>query len=110
MASLVGEMLVHLGHIVLRAGSASGALGALSDDRRIDLMFSDVMMPGGMDGLGLAREVRMRRPHLPVLLTSGYPEVVRNEAEIEGLQLLPKPYSLEALRAALAEAVQTNAY
>ena len=58
VAALVGEMLDQLGYEVTRVASAAAALGALADGRRIDLVFSDIMMPGGMDGVELAREVR----------------------------------------------------
>tara|TARA_R110002012_G_scaffold309612_1_gene516709 strand:+ start:4502 stop:6172 length:1671 start_codon:yes stop_codon:yes gene_type:complete len=99
---LVGEMLMQLGYEVIRAASAGAALGALADGRDIDLVFSDVMMPGGMNGVDLAREVRQRRPDLPVLLTSGFAEAVRREVEAEGIALLPKPYRLTDLAEALA--------
>ncbi|WP_339929804.1 ATP-binding protein [uncultured Brevundimonas sp.] len=99
---LVGEMLAQLGYEVIRAASAVAALGALADGRTIDLVFSDVMMPGGMNGVELAREVRRRRPNLPVLLTSGFAESVRREVESEGIALLPKPYRIGDLAEALA--------
>ena len=59
------------------------------------------MMPGGMSGIDLAREIKKRRIGLPVLLTSGYAEAVRTEAEAEGVRILPKPYRLDELSAAL---------
>jgi CheY-like chemotaxis protein len=76
--------------------SAAAALDALAAGRTIDVVFSDVMMPGGMSGVDLAREVRRRRPDLPVVLTTGYIEVART-AMAEGLQVLVKPYQLETL-------------
>lgn len=60
-------------------------------------------MPGGMNGVDLAREVRRRR-NLPVLLTSGYAEAAQSDAEAEGVRILPKPYRIDELAAALAEA------
>jgi signal transduction histidine kinase/CheY-like chemotaxis protein len=101
VAALVGQMLNELGYDVTRAASASAALGALANGRAIDLVFSDVMMPGGMNGLELSREIHRRRPDLPVLLTSGYAEAIKNDARAEGVQLLPKPYQLEELAAAI---------
>jgi signal transduction histidine kinase len=100
VAALVAEMLVQIGFSVTRAASAAAALGALADGRAVDLVFSDVMMPGGMNGVQLAREVRRRRPGLPVLLTSAYAAAARQEAERDGILLLPKPYRIEALAAA----------
>jgi signal transduction histidine kinase/ActR/RegA family two-component response regulator len=105
VAALVGEMLVHLGYEVTHAASASAALGALANGRGIDLVFSDVMMPGGMNGLELVREIRTRQFDVPVLLTSGYVEAVRHSAEAEGVQVLAKPYRLEELAQALKSAM-----
>ena len=101
VAAMVGEMLDELGYDVTRVGSASAALGALANGRRIDLVFSDIMMPGDMDGVDLGREVRERRRDVPVLLTSGYAEAAAQRAETEGFGVLRKPYSLKDLAAAL---------
>jgi DNA-binding LytR/AlgR family response regulator len=76
--------------------SAAAALEALADGRNIDIVFSDVMMPGGMSGVDLAREIRKRRSDLPVVLTTGYIEVART-AMAEGLQVLVKPYQVDML-------------
>lgn len=104
VAELVSEMLDHLGYHVTRASSAVAALGALANGRRVDLVFSDIMMPGEMNGVDLAREVRRRRNGLPVLLTSGYAEAARPSAEAEGVKILPKPYRIDDLAAALQQA------
>ena len=101
VAKLTTEMLDQLGFDVIRTASAAAALGALANDRPVDLVFSDIMMPGGMNGVDLAREIKNRRRELPVLLTSGYAEAVRSEAEAEGFRILPKPYLLEDLSSAL---------
>jgi signal transduction histidine kinase/CheY-like chemotaxis protein len=101
VAALVSEMLKELGYAVTRVASADAALGALANGRDIDVVFSDVMMPGGMNGLELTREIRRRRPALPVLLTSGYADVVKRDAQAEGIALLPKPYQLADLAAAI---------
>ncbi|SJZ59145.1 His Kinase A (phospho-acceptor) domain-containing protein [Enhydrobacter aerosaccus] len=104
VAALTGEMLDQLGYEVTRTASAVAALGALANGRRVDLVFSDVMMPGGMTGLDLAREIRRRHADLPVLLTSGYADTAAQEATAEGIHLLPKPYQLGQLAAALRAA------
>jgi signal transduction histidine kinase/ActR/RegA family two-component response regulator len=109
VALLVSEMLDQLGYHVLRTATASAALGALANGRQIDLVFSDIMMPGGMDGVGLARELHHRRPHLPVLLTTGHPGAARLDIEGKGLHVLAKPYQLDDLRVALAEAFRSAA-
>ena len=76
------------------------ALGALADSRQIDTVLSDIMMPGGVSGLQLAREIRNRYPALPIILTTGYVEAAADMADGE-FPLLPKPYTLEALADAL---------
>jgi signal transduction histidine kinase/CheY-like chemotaxis protein len=106
VGTLVGEMLDQLGYKVKRAGCASGALEALASGESVDIVFSDIMMPGGMNGVQLAREIRNRRPHLPVLLTSGYAEAATQSAEAEGLCILPKPYGREELASALKAAME----
>jgi CheY-like chemotaxis protein len=101
VAELVTEMLDQLGYDVLRVASAKAALGALANDRGVDIVFSDIMMPGGMNGLDLVREIRARRRQLPVLLTSGYSEATKGYTEAEGIRILPKPYCLDDLATAL---------
>ncbi|QAU45573.1 response regulator [Bradyrhizobium guangzhouense] len=102
VAALVSEMLAQLGYEVTRTASGAAALGALADGRTVDLVFSDIMMPGGMNGVELAREIRRRRSDIPVLLTSGYSEAAVHDAQLAGIQILPKPYHLDDLAAALS--------
>jgi signal transduction histidine kinase/ActR/RegA family two-component response regulator len=106
VAALVSEMLTQLGYEVTRAASAAAALGALADGRPVDLVFSDIMMPGGMNGVELAREIKRRRSDLPVLLTSGFSEYAVHDVEMAGVQILPKPYHIDELAAALGAAKQ----
>jgi len=102
VAALVEQMLRGLGYDVVHATGANAALGALANDRRIELVFSDIMMPGGTNGIALAKQIRTRRPALPVLLTSGFSEAMRGEAEALGIPILHKPYGLNELRDAVA--------
>ena len=69
----------------------------------IDLVFSDILMPGGMNGLELASQVRARFPHIVVLLTTGYSSSVQ-EAVGQGFEVLQKPYDLAELKRALQSA------
>jgi DNA-binding NtrC family response regulator len=64
------------------------------------------MMPGAMNGLGLVREVRLRRPGLPVLLMSGHAGAVIDNAQDENIGVLRKPYDINDLDTALREAVE----
>ncbi|CDN58289.1 Putative sensor histidine kinase with PAS/PAC and Response regulator receiver domains (plasmid) [Neorhizobium galegae bv. officinalis bv. officinalis str. HAMBI 1141] len=108
VAALVSEMLDDLGFQVVRAATAAAALGALANGRRVDLVFSDIMMPGGMNGVELAKEIRARRTDLPILLTSGYSEVAKQAADAQGIKILRKPYQLAELSEALKGAIFKN--
>lgn len=101
VATLVAEMLAQLGYEVFRVATAAAALGALAEGRPVDVVFSDIMMPGGMNGVDLARELHRRHPSLPVLLTSGHAQAAKQDANDEGVRVLPKPYFLAELAAAL---------
>jgi signal transduction histidine kinase/ActR/RegA family two-component response regulator len=102
VAALTVEMINQLGYDTTRVASAEAALGALADRRAVDIVFSDVMMPGSMNGVELAQEIRRRRPNLPVLLTSGYAEAARRKAGAQQIKIIPKPYRIDELRDALA--------
>jgi CheY-like chemotaxis protein len=95
-------MLLGIGFEVLHVTSAAEALCMLADSRSVDIVLSDVMMPGGMSGLELAHELKRRRPDLPVILTTGYAEAAAG-IETDGFGLLLKPYRLEALADMLNE-------
>ncbi|MBL6458456.1 PAS domain-containing protein [Belnapia sp. T6] len=108
VAVLTTEMLRHLGHDVLRAGSAAAALRMLEGEVAVDLLLTDVVMPGGQDGLDLARQVGALRPGLPILLYSGFGGAPARVAAA-GLPLLRKPFTLEQLRQALETATRRSA-
>ena len=99
VAELAAGMLNELGFETVVTHSAREALARLSGDQRPTVVFSDIVMPGGISGIELARKVRERFPELPVLLTSGYSEHV---TKTEGFPLLQKPYDMDALAAALS--------
>ncbi|HEY2131682.1 MAG TPA: ATP-binding protein [Acetobacteraceae bacterium] len=107
VAALVVDMLIQLGYTPTRVTNAAAALGALADGRRIDLIFTDIMMPGGMNGVALADEVARRRPGLPVLLTTGYSGGTGMPPNPH-LALLRKPYRMEELAEALTAALERN--
>jgi PAS domain S-box-containing protein len=96
-------LLEDMGHQVLRAASGAEALLALRQNERIDLVITDYAMPN-MNGLELAEAIKGRRPHLPIILATGYAEVpVSADAT---LPRLAKPFTQRDLRRALAEAVR----
>ena len=94
--------LEEFGYIVLQAGNGAEALDLL--DETVDLLFTDVVMPG-MDGPQLAEEALRRRPALKVLYTTGYARnaVVHNGTLAGGLPVLPKPFTIDQLAAKVAE-------
>jgi two-component system NtrC family sensor kinase len=103
--SAVGSDYVQqCGFKVVCAASAEVAVDILNQRSDIDLVFSDIVMPG-MSGLELGRLIREHHPETPVVLASGYSDRAALAVE-EGFILLQKPYSLEALRRSLAEAMQ----
>jgi two-component system NtrC family sensor kinase len=103
--SAVGSDYVEqCGFKVVCAASAEVAVDILNQRSDIDLVFSDIVMPG-MSGLELGRLIREHHPETPVVLASGYSDRAAVAVE-EGFTLLQKPYSLEALRKSLAEAMQ----
>ena len=100
VAELAAGMLGELGFDATITHSAKEALERLSSDQRPTLVFTDVVMPGGISGIELARKVRERFPELPVLLTTGYSEQVTGS---HGFPVLQKPYELDSLAAALGK-------
>ena len=95
----VVSMLAELGYRVLKAKDGPGALAVLDSGARIDLLLTDVVMPGGLRGPELAREARQRLPGIAVLFTSGYTEdaIVHGGRLDPGVELLSKPYTSDAL-------------
>jgi DNA-binding NtrC family response regulator len=77
----------------------------LGEGQPVELLLTDVMMPGGMDGIVLAAEARRRRPGLPVLLSSGYAGAPSRVAAA-GFPLLRKPFTLEELGTAIERAMR----
>ena len=95
----VVEMLGDLGYAVLKARDASGALSVIESGVPVDLLFTDVVMPGPLKSTELARHARERLPDIAVLFTSGYTEnsIVHGGRLDPGVELLSKPYTREAL-------------
>jgi two-component system NtrC family sensor kinase len=89
-----------LGYSVKQASSAQAGLDVIERDGDIDLVFSDILMPGGMNGLELAHTIRRRFPSIAVLLTTGYSSSIQ-DALRQGFEVLQKPYDIAALERAL---------
>ncbi len=99
------EILRELGYRVVEAGSGAGALEILGRDNEIDLLFSDVVMPGGMNGRQLADEAIRRRPGLKVLFTTGYTRnaIVHHGRLDPGVHLITKPFTYATLAGKVRE-------
>ncbi|HEY4029239.1 MAG TPA: ATP-binding protein, partial [Caulobacteraceae bacterium] len=92
------ETLRDAGFEVATAATAAQALAVLGSDARVDLLFTDVAMPGGLDGVALAEAGLQARPELKVLLTSGYSEtLLRERGRLHDLPILAKPYHRDEL-------------
>ncbi|MBU6462749.1 MAG: PAS domain S-box protein [Bradyrhizobium sp.] len=99
VASVSASLLEQLGYTVRRASDAESALCEIERDG-VDLVFSDIVMPG-MDGLKLARRLKEIRPHLPILLATGYSDAA---ASVRGdFPILRKPYEIHELSQAIAK-------
>src|SRR5262245_7762736 len=109
----VSDYLRACGYRVIEAGNASEAIAILQSGHRIDLVFSDVQLPGSMDGFALARWVRTHQPEVKVILTSGVARSAQLAGElcVEG-PLEKKPYDqqhlFERIRATLARVRQAG--
>jgi PAS domain S-box-containing protein len=106
----VVELLGELGYRVLKARDADAALVILDSGVPIDLLFTDVVMPGRLRSPELARKARARRPDIAVLFTSGYTEnaIVHGGRLDEGIELLSKPYTREALARKVRQVLQAR--
>jgi CheY-like chemotaxis protein len=103
VAAVTEAMLVDLGHKVHRVASADEALQILWSDAELDVLFSDVVMPGGMTGVDLAKQAATLRPRLRILLTSGFAGESLDESLMRGAwPFLRKPYLARELEEALA--------
>jgi CheY-like chemotaxis protein len=96
------QVLIDQRFVVLEAVDAAEALEVLRDNRDVSLLFTDINMPGDMDGVSLARHVREAYPDLPLILTSGR-EAPGEEGRLGNTKFLPKPYTALSLIKAIAE-------
>jgi two-component system NtrC family sensor kinase len=105
VAEVAAGFLRQLGYRVRSVIHAQAAIAALRLDANVELVFSDILMPGGKNGLDLAREIYERFPGIPVLLATGY-SASAQDAVRHGVVVLQKPYDLESLRRNIREAIE----
>ncbi|QNA90330.1 response regulator [Massilia sp. Dwa41.01b] len=94
---LAESVLGGAGYAVMAVPSGEQALALLTEGKEVDLIFTDVMMPGGMNGLQLADQVRARRPDTPILITTGYMDELPAVSRTQPFDILTKPYHQEEL-------------
>jgi CheY-like chemotaxis protein len=100
VAAVAARILGMIGYKAHHMRDAQTALALLLGGRKFDLLFADIVVPGQMNGLDLARQVRQRFPALPILLTSGYNHAAA-DGEREGFSIIAKPCRADALSDAL---------
>jgi CheY-like chemotaxis protein len=107
VAEATQDLLQNMGFDTRWAGDGTAALAFVESDPKLALVLSDVVMPGGLSGLDLARTLRDRRPELPVVLMTGYSSYA-SEVVGDGFALIEKPYRRDALAASLRSALENR--
>jgi CheY-like chemotaxis protein len=99
--ALVTDVLDDLGYEAVEAADGAAGLAVLQSDRRVDLLVTDVGLPGGMNGRQMADAARLSRPALKVLFITGYAEtvVIGNDQLDPGMHVLSKPFAVDMLAA-----------
>ena len=106
VAEVTSSLFEHLGYDTVYQDSADAALKLLANGTKVDLVFSDIVMPGTIDGVGLASEIRSRYPSLPVILTTGYSDAA--QAAPSDLKILRKPFDTDALRSFIQDVTEVR--
>jgi CheY-like chemotaxis protein len=104
---LVAEVLADLGYTAIEAADGAAGLHVLQSDTRIDLLVTDVGLPGGMNGRQLADAARVMRPGLKVLFITGYAEnAVLSHGHLDpGMHVLTKPFAMEVLASRIKQLI-----
>lgn len=108
---LIVDVLEELGYSAIEADDGPSALKVLQSDRRIDLLVTDVGMPGGMNGRQVADAGRALRPGLKTLFITGYAEaaVINHRHLPEGMAVITKPFALDVLANRIKELISEDA-
>jgi signal transduction histidine kinase/ActR/RegA family two-component response regulator len=108
MRRIARRQLLELGYLVFEADRAANALRLLETEH-VDLLFTDIVTPGSIDGLALAHTAAARWPELKILLTSGFPQTRLDErGQVNGMRLLSKPYGRDELARVLREVLDAG--
>lgn len=104
----IGEHLEECGYTILYAGDADEALELLKLHPEIDVVFTDVRMPGSIDGLGLARWIVENKPRIAVMVASGDTAKDRILKELCGAKAFLKPYNFDEVARYIQNAIQSR--
>ena len=107
---VIAEFLREEGYEVIEAANADEALDVFRSGIAIDLLFTDVRMPGSMDGCELAQRVRAEWPSTPVILTSAYSQSLLSARSISEDFVVPKPYRPQAVLTTIKAVMEAGAY
>ena len=105
----IAEFLRDAGFHVIEAGTADEALDLFRSGQHVDLLFTDVRMPGSMDGCELARRVRAEWPATRIILTSGYAEGLLTARSVSEDLVVPKPYRPQAVLTTIRSVIAASA-
>jgi CheY-like chemotaxis protein len=99
VSMLIIDVLEDLGYAAIEAADSAAGLKVLQSNSRIDLLITDIGLPGGMNGSQLAEAARQHRPNLKVLFVTGYAETgaLGRDQLAAGMQVLTKPFSIDML-------------
>lgn len=106
--AVLTEFLSDCGFVPLSAQSGDDARDLILSGMRVDLVFSDVRMPGSLDGYGLARWVIAHRPEIPIILVSGDLGKANAATELCGVEMFPKPYEFQAAARKITETINLH--
>jgi PAS domain S-box-containing protein len=107
VAEVTSSLVEQLGFRTVRSENAADALNRLQQGERVNLVLSDIVMPGAMNGIALAQVIARRYPDIPILLASGYSDMV--QAAESRFVVLRKPFQLPMLEKAVRDAIERNA-
>jgi DNA-binding response OmpR family regulator len=107
---LIGDTLSELGYRAIEVADAASGLKVLESDVNIDLLITDVALPGGMDGKEMADLARAKRPRLKVLFITGYAEnaAITNGHLEPGMDVMSKPFSMDKLAARIRSIIEAH--
>ena len=107
---LITDILEDLGYLAIEAGDSAAGLKVLQSDVRIDLLVTDVGLPGGMNGRQMADAARVSRPDLKVLFITGYAEnaILGNRHLTPGMSVLTKPFAMDAMATRIRSLIEAD--